>query len=143
MAKMKDKAGTLMRSAAMTKKDNGRKSRPGKVLDLNTKILISIRDEVRGIAGTVREHTGILQEHTVILHEHTEILKEHTAILKDHTSILKDHTQRMTNVENAVIDLTRGLRSWGSHFDRDFLRLANEFHAIRSRVEKCEAKLSL
>jgi len=59
----------------MTKKNgNGNK---GKVLDLNTKILIGIRDELR---------------------EHRSILQQHTSILQQHTKILLEHSQRLTGV---------------------------------------------
>ena len=116
-----------MRSTAVAKKDNGRKRR--KVLDLNTKILISICDELMDVHGELREHRSIMNEHTTIL--------------KEHTAILQDHSGRITAVEKAVVDLRNDLRSWVSHFDRDFLRLANDFDAIRVRVEKCESKLSL
>ena len=53
-----------MRSSAAAKKDNGSKGR--KVLDLNTKILISIR-ELRALNGTVQQRTVILREHTDLL----------------------------------------------------------------------------
>ena len=91
---------------------NGKK---GKILDLNTKILISIRDELR----------------------------EHGSILREHTSILSQHSQRLTAVENAVKELARETRRWVAHFDRDYLRLATEFDGIRTRVETCEQKLLL
>jgi hypothetical protein len=105
--------------AAMAKKsDNGKKS---KVLDLNTKILISIRDELR---------------------EHKAILQEHTSILQEHTSILNQHSERLTAVEHAVKELARETRRWVAHFDRDYMRLATEFDGIRARVENCEQKLS-
>jgi hypothetical protein len=106
--------------AAMTKKNsNGKKS---KVLDLNTKILISIRDELR---------------------EHKSILQEHTSILQEHTSILNQHSERLTAVEHAVKELARETRRWVAHFDRDYMRLATEFDGIRARVENCETKLSI
>jgi len=118
----------------MTKKsDNGGK---GRVLDLNTKILIAIRDELRVLNGKVEGHTSILQKHTSILQEHTSILHEHTAILNE-------HSQRLTAVESAVKELARETRRWVAHFDRDYMRLATEFDGIRSRVENCEQKLSL
>jgi len=101
------------------KSENGKK---GKVLDLNTKILLSIRDELRG---------------------HKSILQEHTTILQEHTTILNEHSQRLTGVEHAVKELARETRRWVAHFDRDYMRLANEFDGIRSRVENCEQKLSL
>jgi hypothetical protein len=107
-----------MRSTAMAKKtENGKK---GKVLDLNAKILIAIRDELR---------------------EHSSILKEHTSILKDHTSILNEHSKRISGVEDAVKELARETRKWVAHFDRDYMRLANDFDGIRARVENCEQKL--
>ena len=116
----------------MTKKNgNGRK---GKVLDLNTKILIGIRDELQG-------HRSILQELTSILHEHTSILQEHTSILQLHTSILREHSQRLTGVEQAVKELARETRRWVAHFDRDYMRLANDFDGMRTRLESCEQKL--
>jgi len=93
------------------KNDNGKKS---KVLDLNTRILISIRDELR----------------------------EHKSILQEHTSILNQHSERLTAVEHAVKELARETRRWVAHFDRDYMRLATEFDGIRARVENCEAKLS-
>ena len=94
------------------KNDNGKKS---KVLDLNTRILISIRDELR----------------------------EHKSILQEHTSILNQHSERLTAVEHAVKELARETRRWVAHFDRDYMRLATEFDGIRARVENCEAKLSI
>ena len=106
------------------KTENGKK---GKVLDLNTKILIAIRDELR--------------EHSIILKEHTSILQEHTSILQKHTSILNEHSQRLMNVESAAKELARGTRKWVAHFDRDYMRLANDFDRIRARVENCEQKL--
>jgi len=115
------------------KTGNGRKN--GKVLDLNTKILISIRDELQALNGKVKGHTSILQEHT-------SILQQHTSILQQHTSILREHSQRLTGVENAVKELARETRKWVAHFDRDYMRLANDFDGIRSRVEKCEQRLS-
>jgi hypothetical protein len=94
-------------TAAMTrKKDNGKK---GKVLDLNTKILISIRDELR---------------------EHKSILQEHTSILQEHTLILHNHSERLTAVEHAVKELARETRRWVAHFDRDYMRLSTEFDGI-------------
>jgi hypothetical protein len=113
--------------AAMTRKNgDGKKD---KVLDLNTKILISIRDELR--------------EHKAILQEHKAILQEHTSILQEHTSILNQHSDRLTAVEHAVKELARETRRWVAHFDRDYMRLATEFDGIRARVENCEQKLSL
>lgn len=106
-------------------KKNG--DRPKKVLDLNTRILIDIRDELR--------------KHASILREHTSILSEHTSILNEHTTILGEHSQRLTGVENAVKELARETRRWVAHFDRDYMRLANDFDSIRVRVEKCEQKL--
>ena len=117
-----------------TKNGNGRKK--GKVLSLNTKILIGIRDELRALNGKVEGHTSILQEHTSILHEHTSILQLHT-------SILREHSERLTGVETAVKELARETRRWVAHFDRDYMRLANEFDGIRTRVEGCEQKLLL
>jgi TorA maturation chaperone TorD len=77
------------------KTENGKK---GKVLDLNAKILISIRDELR--------------EHSSILKQHTSILEQHTSILLQHTSILNEHSQRLTSVENALKELARETRKW-------------------------------
>ena len=114
------------------KTENGKK---GKVLGLNTKILISIRDELR-------DHASILKEHSTILKEHTTILKEHTTILKEHSSILLEHSSRISGVESAIKELARETRRWVAHFDRDYMRLANDFDGIRSRVENCEQKLS-
>jgi len=105
----------------MTKK-NSNGGKKGKILDLNTRILIAIRDELRSLNGKVDGHTSILQ---------------------DHTSILREHTQRLTAVERAVKELARETRHWVAHFDRDYMRLANDFDGIRSRVESCEQKLSL
>ena len=109
-------------------KKNGNGRKKGKVLDLNTKILIGIRDELRS--------------HRSILQEHTSILQEHTSILQTHTSILQEHSKRLTAVEEGVKELARETRKWVAHFDRDYMRLANEFDGIRSRVEKCEERLS-
>ena len=116
-------------------KKNGNGRKKGKVLDLNTKILIGIRDELRS-------HRSILQELTSILQENTSILQEHTSILQTHTSILQEHSKRLTGVEEGVKELARETRKWVAHFDRDYMRLANEFDGIRSRVEKCEERLS-
>lgn len=113
------------------KSGNGSK----KVLDLNTKILIGIRDELRLLNGKVEGHTSILQEHT-------SILQEHTSILHEHTSILQDHSQRITSVEGAVKELARETRRWVAHFDRDYMRLANDFDELRNRVGNCEQQLA-
>ncbi len=102
----------------MTKKNgNGNK---GKVLDLNTKILIGIRDELR---------------------EHRSILQQHTSILQQHTKILLEHSQRLTGVEQAVKELARETRRWVAHFDRDYMRLANDFDGMHARLKSCEQKL--
>jgi hypothetical protein len=109
-----------MRSSAVAKKDNGRKGR--KVLDLNTKILISIRDELRALNGTVQQHT---------------------VILRDHTDRLTAIEHRLGSMEKRVGELANETRKWVGHFDRDYLRLANDFDAMRMRVKRCEEKLSL
>lgn len=116
-------------------KKNSNGPKKGKVLDLNTKILIGIRDELE-------HHTLILKKHTSILDKHTSILDRHTAILDKHTSILEEHSRRLTAVEGAVKELARETRKWVAHFDRDYMRLATEFDMIRSRVEICEKQLS-
>ncbi len=116
-------------------KKNGNEPKSGKVLDLNTKILISIRDELRILNGKVEGHTSILQKHT-------SILERHTSILEEHSSILQEHSQRLVAIESAVKGLARETKHWVAHFDRDYMRLATEFDGIRSRVEKCEQKLS-
>ncbi|MCI0413989.1 hypothetical protein L0222_14480 [bacterium] len=102
-------------------KKNSNGPKKGKVLDLNTRILIGIRDE---------------------LERHTSILDKHTSILDKHTSILEEHSRRLTAVEGAVKELARETRRWVAHFDRDYMRLATEFDMIRSRVEICEKRLS-
>ena len=80
----------------MKKSSNGPKK--VKVLDLNTRILIGIRDE---------------------LERHTSILDKHTRILDKHTSILEEHSKGLTAVEGAVKELARETRRWVAHFDRD------------------------
>lgn len=102
----------------MTKK-NGNGSK-GKVLDLNTKILIGIRDELRILNAKVDGHTSILNEHT---------------------KILREHSQRLTGVEQAVKELARETRRWVAHFDRDYMRLANDFDGMHTRLKNCEQKL--
>src|SRR5688500_3625499 len=116
-------------------KSNGNKPKPRKILDFNTKILIGIRDELRILNGTAEGHTSILNKHTSILNEHTSILNEHT-------SILREHSERLTNVEKAVKELARETRRWVAHFDRDYMRLANDFDGMRERLERCEQRLS-
>lgn len=111
----------------MPRNENGSGSKKGKVLDLNTKILIGIREELRELKAIVSEHTSIL--------------KDHTTILKDHTTILRDHSQHFIMLESGLKELARETHKWVAHFDRDYMRLANEFDGIRSRVERCEAKL--
>ena len=98
----------------MNKNGNGKNGKKGKVLDLNTKILIQIRDELHDLKLIVREHTVILNEHTT----------------------------RLERVESAVKELARETRKWVAHFDRDYLRLANEFDSIKLRVEKVEGQLA-
>ena len=95
-------------------KKNGNKPKTGKVLDLNTKLLIGIQDELRAVVS----------------------------ILQGHTSVLEDHSKKLTAVERAVKELARETRRWVAHFDRDYLRLANDFDGIRARVEKCERQLA-
>ncbi len=116
-------------------KKNGNGPKKTKVLDLNTKILIGIREELE-------RHTSILDRHTSILDKHTSILDKHTSILDKHTSILEEHSRRLTSVEGAVKELARETRKWVAHFDRDYMRLASDFDLIRSRVENCEKQLS-
>jgi len=106
----------------MNKNGKRKEGKKGKVLDLNTKILIGIRDELREINTTVHEHTTILHEHT---------------------SILLKHEQRLEGLESAVKDLAKEMRKWVGHFDRDYMRLANEVDSVRARLQRCEEKLAL
>lgn len=112
----------------MNKNGNSKNGRRGKALDLNTKILIEIRDELR--------------EHRSILQGHTSILQGHTSILQEHTLILQRHEERLVGLETAVKELAKETRRWVAHFDRDYLRLANEFDSIKLRVEKVEDRMT-
>jgi len=102
-------------------KKSGNGHKKNNVLDLNTEILMGIHDELRALNSSVDGHTRILQEHT---------------------TILLDHSKRIEGVENAVKELARKTRRWVAHFDRDYMRLANEFDGIRTRAEAVEQKVS-
>lgn len=79
-------------------------------IELTSKILKEIRDELR-------EHRGVLHEHTGVLHEHTAILREHGQELRGIRADMRVQNERMELIETTLRDLaeqivmlTRGVK---------------------------------
>ena len=97
--------------------------------ELTTKILISIRDELRAIRT---EHGAKLDEHTRILGEHTRILGEHTDLLAEHGRKLDEHSQRLEGLQLAVYEVRGELK----------ILIAQQAVATHDRVSHLEQEVS-
>ena len=67
--------------------------------DLNTQILIQIRDKISSVDVGLQR---LREEHGEILREHGEILREHGEILREHGEILREHGGQLGAVEQQV-----------------------------------------
>ncbi|WP_188455160.1 hypothetical protein [Virgibacillus oceani] len=87
-------------------------------------------------------HSEMLNEHSKILNEHSKILNEHSNILNEHSKILGEHTQKLDNHDSQLKDhgqvlsaILTGQEYLKAEIDGMKVSNANEFGAIKGRMD--------
>jgi predicted nuclease with TOPRIM domain len=87
-----------------------------KVEDITVQILVSIRDEIRGLRQSMEEEIR---------------------------TVRREANDRFQAVESELSEVTETLKRFVYHLERDPLALANDVEDLKKRAKHCEERLGL
>lgn len=97
-----------------------------KIRDITIEILVSIRDEIRGL----REDTNAR-------------FAEMDARFAAMDARFAEMDKRFERIENDISQMRLDIKAIATHFDRDYLSLASETEDIKKRLLVCEERLGI
>ncbi len=98
----------------------------GELKDITLVVLISIRDEIRKL----REDTNLRFEQ---MDKRFEQMDKRFELMND----------RLFHIETDISQMKSDIKAIATHFERNYLLLANEVGVIKGRLTVCEEKLGI
>jgi hypothetical protein len=105
--------------------------------DPTLKVLVEMRDEMRGFRTDFNQRVERLEHHTLQTNERLERLDQNT-VMTNHRLEVIEHT--LVDFGTQVVMLGRYMKSSVSRHDGNVERHEHELTDLRTRVEKLETK---
>jgi chromosome segregation ATPase len=115
--------------------------------DLTLKVLVEMRDELRG----TNQRLDVIERHAARSNQRLEVIEQQTSQTNQRLEVIEQHTsqmnQRLEVIEHTMVDfgtqvvlLGRYMKNSVTRHDGDVERHDEEIADLRTRVEKLEAK---